>query len=145
MRLLTATAVFPLLILLSGWASEGTASDSFLAESRLRRGTSETVSAATNFASEKGAQVQKSLEKQLGELNLDIEQLKTRIEKAKADARVRLIKELPRLEEKKAELEIKLMDLKSRSEKAWEDLSTGTVSAIDELRKSLKKARSRFD
>ena len=112
---------------------------------RLKHGTSETLEAAASIASETKAQAQKRLEKEMKRMDSNLDDLRTRAEKAGADAKARIMEELPKLDQRKRELEDKLDDLKTRSGKAWDEMATGTESALHELRKSFEKAKSHFD
>ncbi|MGI8905358.1 MAG: hypothetical protein ACR2IE_02580 [Candidatus Sumerlaeaceae bacterium] len=112
---------------------------------RLKRGTSETLSAAGALAVETKDQAQTRLEKEVKKLDVNLADLKTRVARAGADAKARIQEQLPDLERRKEELEKKLDDLKTRSGKAWDEMATGTEAALGELRKSFEKAKSHFD
>lgn len=112
---------------------------------RLKRGTSETLSAAGAIASETKDQAQKRLQKELKKLGVKVDELKEKAEHAGTEAKARMQAQIPDLTAKREALEKKLEDLKSRSGAAWDEMATGTEAALRELRKSYEKAKSHFD
>jgi hypothetical protein len=112
---------------------------------RLKRGTSETLSAAGAIASETKEQAEKRLKKELNRLGTNVDELKAKAAHAGAAAKARMQAQIPDLTAKRDELEKKLEDLKTRSGAAWDEMATGTESALHELRKSYEKAKSHFD
>lgn len=139
------------LLLLALWlgmpATQGAARETTdsLALERLKRSTSESLSAAGALASQKKAEAEKHFEKELKGLDQNIEELKVKAREAGAEATAKAASYLPDLEKRKAELEANLDDLKTRSGYAWDDMATSTDKAIKELKFGYEKAKSRFE
>lgn len=112
---------------------------------RVLRETTESLAAAGDYATVKKAELQKRFESELNTIDKRIVDLKEQASVASETARVTLTEYIPDLEKRKADLELKLEDLKNRSGKAWDDMATGTESALKELKKSYDKAKSRFE
>jgi hypothetical protein len=86
----------------------------------------------------------KKMQAQLDEWGAEIEVLKARADKVKADARVDYQKKIEELRLKKQAAGEKLATLRKAGDGAWEDLKTGVESAWDSLGKAVKAAASRF-
>ena len=137
-----------IVLTITGWVDNPAHAEKLEKEdnvARLKRGTSETLSAAGALVVETKEQAQKRLEKEVKKLDVSLDDLKTRVAKAGSDAKARIQEQLPDLERRKEEIEKKLDDLKSRTGKAWDDMATGTEAALSELRKSFEKAKARFE
>ena len=84
------------------------------------------------------------MESRIEQSRLEIEKLKAKAREAKADARLKLNREIEALEKNKIEVETRVKDLKDASDTAWEDLKAGAESAWKALSNSVSQASSRF-
>ncbi len=84
------------------------------------------------------------LQVQLDEFNSEIEMLKSRADKAEADAQPWHRKQIEALQEKHRIAKEKYSELKEASDDAWEDMKTGIASAWDSLGEALKSATDRY-
>lgn len=141
-KIIGCSAVLLGLMSSSAVAQETTATSAF---ERLKRSTSETLAAAGELTAQKRAEAEKRFEKELKDLDISIADLKSRARDAGAEATAKAASYLPDLEKRKRDLEGRLEDLKTRSGYAWDDMATGTERALDELKKSYEKAKSRFE
>lgn len=87
---------------------------------------------------------EKKMQARLDEWSAEIDVLKAKADKAKANARVEYSKQVEELKIKKQAASVKLAELRKASDGAWEDLKTGLESAWDSLEKAVKSAASRF-
>ena len=84
------------------------------------------------------------LEAQLEEWRAKIAQLKAQADKKEADAKIAYSKRIEELNSKKEAVEHKLKELTNASGEAWRELKSGVEKAVDDLKVSLEKARSKF-
>jgi len=87
---------------------------------------------------------QKKLQAQLDEWSAEIDILKAKADKAKADAQLEYYKEIKELRSMQEAASSKLAEFKDASDDAWEDLKAGMDSAWNSIGKALKSATSRF-
>lgn len=87
---------------------------------------------------------EKKLQAQLDEWSLEIDKLKTKADKADAEAQLEYYKQIEYLRSMQEKSNQKLLELKDASDDAWEDLKAGIDSASDSLSQALKSAISRF-
>jgi len=86
----------------------------------------------------------KKMQGQLDEWGAEIDVLKARADKAKAEAQVDFHKKIEELRFKKQAAGEKLATLRKAGDGAWEDLKTGVESAWESLGKAVKAAAARF-
>jgi hypothetical protein len=97
------------------------------------------VEAAGSVSKRKKAYLDK-IEDQLEEWGTEIDILKARAEKSKAEVRVRCLEQVEALRNKQKAVKKMLRQFGESGDEAWEDLKGG----MDDLKKSLKRAVSRF-
>jgi len=84
------------------------------------------------------------LEEQLKEWGVDIEKLKSRANKAKADVKTEIDREVTTLRARLNEAQKKLEELKTEGGAASSDMRKGVENAWAELKKGFDSARSKF-
>jgi len=84
------------------------------------------------------------VEAQLKEWGTEIDILKAKAEKAKAEAKITYLKQIEELRSKQESVKQKVHQLKGSGEEAWEDVKKGVDNAFADLRQALKQAASRF-
>ena len=82
---------------------------------------------------------------QLKEWDDEVNELETRVERAKADAKERLKEKIDELRTKKDAAQNRLQEIRVASDDAWESLKEGLEKSWSDLRLSLGDAISRFD
>jgi len=82
---------------------------------------------------------------QLKEWDDEVNELETRVERAKADAKERLKEKIDELRTKKDAAQNRLQEIRDASDDAWESLKEGLEKSWSDLRQSLGDAISRFD
>jgi len=87
---------------------------------------------------------EKKLKAQLDEWGKEIEKLKLKADKAKAEQQLKYYKILEELKAKQKTAAKKLQELKDTGEDAWEDLKTGIEKAWNALGEAVKAAVSKF-
>lgn len=87
---------------------------------------------------------EKKIEAQLDQWRAEIEELKTRADKAEAEARVEYYQDIEKLQSMQEALRQKLYDFRNAGDDAWKDIKGGIDSAIDTFGDALKSAASRF-
>jgi len=84
------------------------------------------------------------MEAQLKDWGTEIEILKAKAEKSKAQAKITYLKQVEELRHKQESLKGKLHELKESGDEAWEDFKEGAEAAFGDMKKALKQAASRF-
>ncbi len=87
---------------------------------------------------------EKKLKAQLDEWGKEIEKLKLKADKAKAEQQLKYYKILEELKAKQKTAGKKLQELKDTGEDAWEDLKAGIEKAWNALGEAVKSAVSKF-
>ena len=85
-----------------------------------------------------------SLEEQLKEWGVDLEKLKSRANKVKADVKTEIDREVSTLRAKLNEAQKKLEELKTAGGAASSEMKKGVENAGAELKKAFDGARARF-
>jgi len=84
------------------------------------------------------------LEEELKEWGVDLEKLKSRAHKAKADAKTEIEREVSSLRAKLNEAQRKVEELKTAGGAASTEMRKGVESAWSELKKAFDGARAKF-
>jgi nucleotide-binding universal stress UspA family protein len=84
------------------------------------------------------------VEAQLKEWGTEIDILKAKAEKAKAEAKIKYYEKIKDLRAKQESLGLKLQELKGSGEEAWEEVKTGVDRAVKDLKEAFKRAKSRL-
>jgi chromosome segregation ATPase len=84
------------------------------------------------------------VEAQLKEWGTNIDILKAKAEKAKAEAKIKYYERIQDLRAKQESLDQKLQELKESGEEAWEEVKTGVDQAIKDLKEAFKRAKSKW-
>ncbi|NLV25469.1 MAG: coiled coil domain-containing protein [Deltaproteobacteria bacterium] len=87
---------------------------------------------------------EQKFEAQLKEWNAEIEKLKTKAGKAKAEAHIAYHENIEKIKEKKEVVQKKLADLRAAGEDAWEDLRAGVEKAWKNFEEAVKSAMNQF-
>jgi chromosome segregation ATPase len=96
-------------------------------------------------AGKKGVQVKtEKLEEQLKEWGVDLEKLKSRANKARAEAKSEIDREVASLRTRLNEAQKKLAELKTAGDAASGEMRKGVENAWVELRKAFESATSKF-
>jgi nucleotide-binding universal stress UspA family protein len=91
----------------------------------------------------KKAYVEK-MEAQLKEWGGEIDVLKAKAEKSKAEVKIAYLKQIEELKKKQASVKKNLRELRGSGDEAWEDFKGGVEDAVKDLKRALKRAASRF-
>jgi multidrug resistance efflux pump len=87
---------------------------------------------------------EEKLDAQVKEWSAQIELLKAKADKAKAEVKIEYYKTIEALQSKQNEAKAKLQELKTAGDEAWEDLKTGAEKAWAEVKTAYHDASSRF-
>ena len=87
---------------------------------------------------------EEKLDAQLDEWSAQINVLKARADKAKAEVKIEYYKTIEVLERKQKDAKAKLQELKTAGDEAWEDLKTGAEKAWDEVKTAYREASAKF-
>ena len=99
--------------------------------------------AAETVSKKKKAYVEK-VEDQLREWGGEIDVLKAKAEKSKAEVKIAYLKQIEELKKKQVSVKKNLRELKGSGDEAWEDFKGGVEDAVKDLKRALKRAASRF-
>jgi septation ring formation regulator EzrA len=94
-------------------------------------------------SAKKKAYVEK-MEAQLKEWGGDIDVLKAKAEKSKAEAKIAYLKQIEELKKKQGSVKKNLRELRGSGDEAWEDFKGGVEDAVKDLKRAFKRAASRF-
>ncbi len=100
-------------------------------------GVAETVSR------KKEAYVEK-IEDQLKEWGIQVDLLKAKAEKSKAEVKIKYLEQVQELKSKQEAARQRLHELTGSGDEAWEDFKEGVDHALSDMKKALKQAASRF-
>jgi archaellum component FlaC len=84
------------------------------------------------------------VESQLKEWGTEIDILKAKAEKAKAEAKITYLKQVEELRSKQESVKQKVHELKGSGDEAWDDFRKGVEDAFKDMKKALTQAVSRF-
>jgi hypothetical protein len=84
------------------------------------------------------------IEDQLKEWGTEIDLLKAKAEKAKAEAKIIYVKQVEDLRAKEESVKQKVNEIRESGDEAWEDFTKGVEDALKDMKKALKQAASRF-
>lgn len=87
---------------------------------------------------------QEKMDAQIKQLDARIDVLRAEAEKAKADVKISLQKQIENLEKKREEAKNRLREVKAAGQVAWEELKAGMDNAIKELEQAVVQATSKF-
>lgn len=87
---------------------------------------------------------EEKLDAQMKEWNAQIELLRAKADKAKAEVKIEYYKTIEALQRKQNDAKAKLQELKTAGDEAWEDLKTGAEKAWAEVKTACHDASSRF-
>ncbi|MGQ9646882.1 MAG: universal stress protein [Thermodesulfobacteriota bacterium] len=93
---------------------------------------------------EKKKAYQQKIEAQLKDWGANIEELKAKAEKSKADLKIKYEKQVEDLRTKQDAVQQKLRELRASGEEAWEEVKTGVEKAIQDLKEAFQRATSRL-
>lgn len=110
----------------------------------VKQKASETLQTAKEYAASKKDEYQKRIEAETVDLGARIDELKKKAESATADAKEKLDAQIGDLDARRTDIAKRLAELKDSTSLAWEDMKVGIDKAVDELKQSYEKAKSRF-
>ena len=87
---------------------------------------------------------EEKLDAQMKEWNAQIDLLKAKADKAKAEAKIEYYKTIEAVQRKQNDAAAKLRELKTAGDDAWEDIKTGAEKAWAEVKTAYHDASSRF-
>ena len=87
---------------------------------------------------------EEKLDAQMKEWNAQIELLRAKADKAKAEVKIEYYKTIEALQRKQNDAKAKLRELKTAGDEAWEDLKAGAEKAWAEVKTAYHDASSRF-
>lgn len=112
------------------------------ATDRVARDTKEAVEAAKQYTIQQKEAFQKVIHVELNEMQVKIAVLQKKTSAASVEARAEMQKAIQDLEKKKDEARRKLDDMNESTTSAWSKLKDGMTIAVEDLKKSYKKAVS---
>jgi len=84
------------------------------------------------------------IEDQLKDWGNQIDLLKARAEKSKAEVKIKYLEQIQELKNKREAVKHRLHELRGSGDEAWGDFKEGVEEALGEMKKALKQAASRF-
>ena len=87
---------------------------------------------------------EEKMDAQIKQLDARIDLLKATVEETKADVKINLQKRIEDLEDKREEAISRLQEIKDAGQVAWQELRAGMDNAIDDFKKAVAQATSKF-
>jgi 3-deoxy-D-manno-octulosonic-acid transferase len=87
---------------------------------------------------------QEKLEAQIKEWSAKLAELKTKADKAGAEAKEQMYKHIDQLRARKEATQQKLNEIRAAKADTWENLKAGSEKALDEMKKTWESFRSMF-
>jgi hypothetical protein len=82
---------------------------------------------------------------QLQQWDKDIDALKIKADKAKAEAKIEILKQIDELRAQKQTAQSRLTELQAAGDEAWDELKAGAEKSWTELKGAFKTALSKFN
>jgi hypothetical protein len=108
---------------------------------KVKSETKEAAQAMKDYAYAQKADFVATMEKQLAELNRDLDQLAAKIEKSSDAAKTEAKPKLQALREQAAKLNKKLEEARNATESTWGDVNAGFKKGYAELKDGFNQAR----
>ena len=108
---------------------------------KVKTETKEAAQAMKDYAFAQKAEFVATMEKQLAELNRDLDQLAARIEKSSDAAKAEAKPKLQALREQAAKLNKKLDEARNATESTWDDVKASFKKGYAELKDGFNQAR----
>jgi cytochrome c556 len=108
---------------------------------KLKTETKEAAQAIKDYAYAQKTEFVATMEKQLAELNRDLDQLATKIEKSSEAAKADAKPKLQALREQAAKLNKKLDEVRNATESTWDDIKASFKKGYGELKDGFNQAR----
>lgn len=86
-----------------------------------------------------------SLQKEMDEVNIQMESFAQHVGKATGDAQLKLNQQLQELKQERHEVEQKISEIKSETSEKWHEMKAGVTEAVNNLRKSVHNANDVTD
>jgi len=143
MKLLLVAVV---VVLGLGWNGQAVAADTKpgVSGEDVKKETKEAVDTTKEYTVQQKEEFQKKMRAELDRMQKQIDHLKAKANRAKKEAQAELNHAVEELQEQKDAAGKKLKELESATGKAWGDLKSGLNATMEELEKSYKRARARF-
>lgn len=87
---------------------------------------------------------QEKVEARIEQLDAEIDLLKAKARKVKAEAKLEAVDQLEKVDQERAGLQEQLKEFNASGKDAWQDLKGGINEALEDLEESLDQARSNF-
>lgn len=139
---------FPLFIMagfslsLAGYAVHAQAD---VTSQEVKQNAAETADSTATYAEQERDKYIRQAHKEIDELRTDIDRLAAQARTARAEAKVKLDKDIKILNEKRDAAAKKLSELQSANAGAWQQLKSGMDRTIEDLKQSFAKARKEFE
>jgi Skp family chaperone for outer membrane proteins len=108
---------------------------------KVKTETKEAAQAMKDYAFAQKAEFVATMEKQLADLNRDLDQLAAKIEKSSDAAKAEAKPKLQALREQAAKLNKKLDEARNATESTWDDVKAGFKKGYAELKDGFNQAR----
>ena len=120
------------------------ASDKPVTGDTVIRETQEAMTATKDYTIQQKDAFQRKVQTELNEMQLRIAQLRGQVTHASVEAKADIQKAIVELEKKKDLAQKKVEDIHSATASSWEQVKSKTAAAMDDLRDSFTRARSRL-
>jgi len=143
MKLLLVAVV---VVLGLGWNGQAMAAEtkSGVSGEDVKKETKEALETTKEYTVQQKEEFQKKMRAELDRMQTQIDHLTAKAHRAKKETQVELNHAIEELQGKKDAAGKKMKELESATGKAWGDVKSGLNATMEELEKSYKRARARF-
>jgi hypothetical protein len=111
----------------------------------VKQKVAEAADASLGYASQKKKEYEEAIALELVALDKQLAELKKKVNATEEEARSEVLEAIGELDEKREAVQNKLEEIQAKAPDAWEDLKVGVDAALESLKDSYEKAKSRFD
>lgn len=104
----------------------------------------QTIDQASIVAEEQQEHFKDHLQRQIKELEHEIERLREKAQPLQDDVKHKIEEQLKKLQAQKDAIIVKLNKIREGSGEAWEELKQGLLNALEDLKRSIKRASEVF-
>jgi hypothetical protein len=111
----------------------------------VKKEIAEAADTSLDYATQKKKEYEEAIALELVELDKQLAELKKKANAAEEEVRSEVLEAVGELDKEREAVQKKLEEIQAKAPDAWEDLKAGLDEALDTLKDSYEKAKSRFD
>lgn len=133
------------MILCGSCKSKSTQNRNVVSKEDVREEIEEEIDTASTYISEEKEDLLKTYESKLEDAEQELKKMKLQIASAEAAIRQDLQQKVQVMESQVAYIKLNIDQLKNSSENAWQELTTGMDTALNDLNQAIEDAKAEFN